>query len=679
MFRNHFRATTLLGSLLAAMVLSSLVAMGIILERFVRAELERQTGDGNKLLAASIAHEIFSFIDLHFSDLELFNSSKFRDIQGAELLRQVSPAFQNVLVTDSTGLVVQASASSGELGFDLSAREYFRVPYETREDFVSPPFISETRYSPSCVLAHPFTGGVAIAYISLDFLSEFIAGLPSSETKSISVVDKRGAFVARNGNVSSQSGDAIVTFEPWFRDHHAGAMSGRQVVTRSGGVEEFLCWATVPGISAWTVIVSEPTERVFRAVFVLRTAVVVVLVAYALFSLLLNISVIRLVRKDIQALVRFSQDLSDGKLDAVIAFQGFHDFAHLATNMELMGEAIQKRETMLRTNEQRLFDLLDFLPVPIILLTRDLGIVLMNRALSTELGWSQTEILTVDDWWLAAYPDAEFRKEVQAFWNSYIAQLFENRQPEAPFKGKLCCKDGSFRTLIGQAALIADRIVVTFVDVTQAEAVTEQIKASLTEKEVLLKEIHHRVKNNLQVVVSLLSLKASSVPDTRHLFSESIDRIQVMASIHELLYNSVDLAHINLSEYIETILHWLISTYGVGIVRPTLELNLQPVELDIDKAVPCGLIINEVITNSLKYAFRSSDVNPTIRVSTMRSPQGSIILELSDNGVGMPPNLNPETCDSLGVQLITSLCMQIRASWKIDSSSGTRWTISFEV
>lgn len=660
------------------MTLSSLAVMGMLTERFVRGELGRQAQEGSSLLAASVAHEVYSLLDAHFTALSLLDDAGFRDAFGAELLRRSYLAFGNVLVTDAAGRVVLATETSSEKGFDLSTRDYFRIPTETRHDYVSPAFIAEARYTPSAVLAHPFEGGVAIAYVDLRFMNDFVSGLPSSKSKSIAVVDARGVYVAHNADPGLVSRSETISLEPWFQQRLAAAEGGSSTVAKPDGSEELLHWAAVQGASGWTVVVSEPADRVFRALSFLRMVLFLVLAAYALLSLLVNASVIRFVRKDLNALVRFSQELADGNLGATIDFRGFYDFGHLAANMERMGSAIREREASLKSSERRLFNLIDFLPIPVILLNHDLSVELMNKSLTATLGWTAAEIRNEDDWWLAAYPDKRYREEVKGFWALYIEKLVEGKEPERQFRGRIRCKDGSYRTMLGAAALIADRFIVTFVDITQADEAAARTAASLREKEVLLKEIHHRVKNNLQLVVSLLSLKASASPETESLFDDSIDRIRVMAGIHELLYQAKDLSHIDLYDYVQTILDWLISSYTAEGLQPRMEIRLEHIELDIDKAIPCGLIINEVITNSLKYAFKAGAREPAIGVSTSRRPDGSIVLELYDNGSGLPPGMVPERCDTLGMQLVLSLCAQLNGSWNLSSDGGTRWTILFE-
>ncbi len=674
--RERFRVTSFLGTLLSAVVLSSLAIMGLSLERFVRSDLTRRAEESNVLLAASVAHEISGFLELHFAGLSLLGSREFRG-EGVNLLREAYPAFDTVLFADPAGRVTRASGGSGEAGFDFSTRDYFRIPLKTGLDFVSRPFVSGARYAPAAVLARPLPDGVAIGYIDLGFLGVFLSGLPSGRTRSIYVVDDRGAFVAHNSELPLSGREDIAALESWFRERDRKSGTGSAAVTRRGGTEDLLSWAAAVGASGWTVVVSEPASRVYASLRAFRISLILVLAAYAIFSLPLILGSVRLVRRDIAALVRFSRDITEGRTDSTLEYNGFRDFSLLAANLATMGRAIGERESRLRENERRLLDTLDFLPVPVILLKEDLGLGLMSRTFTELFGWTREDIGTAEEWWTKIYPDPSYRAEVQSFWGRYVGLLMAGSRPNAPFRGRLACKDGSFRTVEGRAALIAGRYVVTYVDRTESERAAERTEASLREKEILLKEIHHRVKNNLQVVMSLLSLKSSSVPDQAHLFTESINRIHVMAGIHELLYRSRDLAHVDLAEYGETIIHWLLSTYSVGYVQPELELRLDRIELDIDKAIPCGLILNEILTNSLKYAFPSGFVSPRIGVRAARDSEGFVVLDVSDNGAGMPPDSDPERSPTLGFQLIRSLCEQIRGTWKLDRGPGTRWIIRF--
>lgn len=211
---------------------------------------------------------------------------------------------------------------------------------------------------------------------------------------------------------------------------------------------------------------------------------------------------------------------------------------------------------------------------------------------------------------------------------------------------------------------------------TEATEAAQRTMANLAEKEVLLKEIHHRVKNNLQLVASLLALSAeSSESGARSLVGDSMDRIQVMATIHELLYQSEDLAHIQLDEYVRTIASWLVASYAADC-QPELVLELEAIPIDIDRAIPCGLILNELLTNAMKYAFKGRCEEPRIRVSAALDG-GEVALAISDNGGGVPPGFDPERTESLGMQLVLSLCQQLKGRWALDRAEGTAWEIRF--
>jgi two-component sensor histidine kinase len=231
--------------------------------------------------------------------------------------------------------------------------------------------------------------------------------------------------------------------------------------------------------------------------------------------------------------------------------------------------------------------------------------------------------------------------------------------------------------VIGDTAVFGDWIVVNFVDVSEAKNTEARMAASLKEKEILLKEIHHRVKNNLQLIISLLNLKAQAAGMDDGAFSESIDRVRVMATIHELLYESHDFSHIDLAEFIHTIVDWILASYAYGPVNPHVSLDLPAIDLDIDSAVPCGLIINELFTNAIKYAFDETIADPAIHIITRKTPDGFVELVFSDNGKGLPPDINPVEVQSLGLQLIVSLSDQLRGTWQLSRDGGTTWTIRF--
>jgi two-component sensor histidine kinase len=193
---------------------------------------------------------------------------------------------------------------------------------------------------------------------------------------------------------------------------------------------------------------------------------------------------------------------------------------------------------------------------------------------------------------------------------------------------------------------------------------------------VLLKEIHHRVKNNLQIISSLLNLQSDNIDlaDPARTFRESQDRIRSMALIHEKLYRSGDVARIDFREYVESLTSGLYRSYfpGPGV---RIFADVENVSLDIDLAVSCGLIINELVSNALKYAFPDGRAGK-IHVS-LAGDGDSYTLTVSDDGVGLPPGLDFRDTPSLGLQLVNTLVGQLEGTIELDSAEGTRFKITF--
>jgi PAS domain S-box-containing protein len=205
----------------------------------------------------------------------------------------------------------------------------------------------------------------------------------------------------------------------------------------------------------------------------------------------------------------------------------------------------------------------------------------------------------------------------------------------------------------------------------------QQIEASLQEKEVLLKEIHHRVKNNLQVIHSLLNLQARSLKDPLicDKFKESQNRVQSMALIHEHLYRSESFSQIDLSKYLHELVKILCTSYKVNNLYINVNIDMgQNFFLDIDTAVPCGLIINELVSNALKYAF-DSDKKGTLYIGTKSDDDQNLVLTIADNGKGLSPDFDWEQSPTLGLKLVKNLTNQLRGTMTIKQESGTKITL----
>ncbi|MEG3938129.1 MULTISPECIES: PAS domain-containing sensor histidine kinase [unclassified Microcoleus] len=215
-------------------------------------------------------------------------------------------------------------------------------------------------------------------------------------------------------------------------------------------------------------------------------------------------------------------------------------------------------------------------------------------------------------------------------------------------------------------------------DITDRKRDEDRIKASLAEKEVLFKEIHHRVKNNLQVISSLLKLQSRYIKDSRvtEMLKESQNRVMSMALVHEQLYQSKDFSNINFAEYIQNLAHNLFQAYETHAESVKLRTNIAPCSMNIDEAVPCGLIINELVTNALKYAFEG-EIAGTINIDFSLENDRVCVLTVSDSGVGFPQDLDYRNARTLGLRLVGSLVKQIRGKIELLATTGTTFKITF--
>jgi two-component sensor histidine kinase len=213
----------------------------------------------------------------------------------------------------------------------------------------------------------------------------------------------------------------------------------------------------------------------------------------------------------------------------------------------------------------------------------------------------------------------------------------------------------------------------------ERKKIEEQVKSSLQEKEVLLKEIHHRVKNNLQIISSLLNLQAEKIeePEAREKYVESIGRIKSMAIIHELLYRSKNLSTIKIRDYFNELTSFISQTYRLkGNIKVELKFDILKESIDISKAIPCGIILNEILSNAFKYAFPDNRKGK-ILIEFTGTGKNRYKLKVSDNGVGISSGINLVNPDTLGLQLISSLVEQLDGKIKVDRKKGTIFTIVF--
>ena len=345
-------------------------------------------------------------------------------------------------------------------------------------------------------------------------------------------------------------------------------------------------------------------------------------------------------------------------------------------------------EGALRESEQRYRSLVEQ-SLQAIMVVQDVPprIVFANQTCSEITGYSIDELSTLSPERALALVHPEDQPDLVG----RLADHLSGEPVPATGEFRVVARDGTVRWVEYYASLVehAGRPAVqsAFADITDRKQAEQQIQASLREKEIMLQEIHHRVKNNLQIISSLLDLQSTSIQDPRivQALQNSQARIRSMALVHERLYRSPDLTRIDAAVYVRSLASYLFMAYAndIGDVVPNVQID--DISLAIDTAIPCGLIINELISNGLKYAFPPDRDWPQgergeIRIE-MRQAESElgqqIHILVSDNGVGLPPDLDWQNPSSLGLQLVHMLTQQLDGILELDQSSGTSFRLSF--
>ncbi|MBF0319664.1 MAG: PAS domain S-box protein [Nitrospirae bacterium] len=216
-------------------------------------------------------------------------------------------------------------------------------------------------------------------------------------------------------------------------------------------------------------------------------------------------------------------------------------------------------------------------------------------------------------------------------------------------------------------------------EIQRRHQVESDILSSLKEKEILLKEVHHRVKNNLQIISSLLYLQSINLKDAspQEILSISRNRIRSMALVHEKLYKSENFATIDFGQYIQELALDIIYSFGVSEDKITLDIKCDNILLDVETSIPCGLIVNELVSNAVKYAF-PGDAKGEVHISLCEGADGMLSLVIGDNGVGIPKDKDIFNSDSLGLKLVNNLVKQIKGTLEVAGNGGTEFKITFQ-
>ena len=341
------------------------------------------------------------------------------------------------------------------------------------------------------------------------------------------------------------------------------------------------------------------------------------------------------------------------------------EITHISASINHMLEALDNSHEEIAKRDETIKAIIQAIPDMMFQIKRDGTICNYKLSMENCLYESPDSALDIkiDD----VLPVNVAKEELKVIEKALETKQMQTMRYQLPVKGEL--RDF-------QARIVAsgdDEVMSVVTDITEMKQAED-----LHKKDILLKEIHHRVKNNLQVMSSLLNLQSRKFkdPDVIEAFKESQHRARSMAIAHERLYHSQSLEDINFKIYIQSLVEYLVSSYGFSGENIKININIEDISLGVDTSVPLGLIINEIVSNTLKHAF--NDDSGEIDIKMHQSGEDTYILNIADNGIGFPEELDFRSADSLGLQLVNSLVDQIEGHLELKRNKGTEFEISFK-
>jgi PAS domain S-box-containing protein len=556
--------------------------------------------------------------------------------------------------------------------------------------------------------------GVTNATLSLAEISDFLRQLKIGRSGQTFIIDRSGNLVA------SSTGERL------FRVHQTAQQEVRQrlpaiasqdiltrqtaqyLLSRFGKLNQIQSsqqlnfkidgkrqlvqvtpFADAQGLN-WVIVVVFPEVDLMEPIEANKRLTIILCFAALLLAIVIGIMTARWIAQPIRRLSSASQAIADGDLNQVIVVEGIHELKELAHSYNRM--ATQLRETFAAIEQAN----------------EELELRVEQRTQQLE---EAQKIARVGSWEL----DAATHKVT---WSTEVFRIYgiDPKQPEPTFEEilqihthpddkeraieqmRMAIQRGEAYQLDlqiiqvggspkhvsvkGQPTFGVDGRVVslfgTILDISDRKQIEEQLRASLHDREILLREIHHRVKNNLQMVSSLLRLQANSIQDPSILpfFKDSQNRVKAMALIHERLYQSNNLARIHFPEYVRKLVCDVFRSYNPASSTIRLYFDIAEVELDVDTVIPCGLLINELVSNALKYAFPNG-MDGDIKISFRVIAPSQYQLIVGDNGIGLPEGFDFRNTASLGLQLVCALTQQLQGTIEVDTRQGTAFYITF--
>lgn len=440
--------------------------------------------------------------------------------------------------------------------------------------------------------------------------------------------------------------------------------------------------ASLAGLRCW-IAVAYPTAELNRAYRRGIAALAAAGAAALALAALVTIYFIRTIARPASSLAVTARRIAEGRYGLTSGIRLDDEVGDIARELDFLSHtlAAQKEqrdvaEEALRQSELQFRSIFDSVDDAIMVHDTDSGIILdANAACGALFGLSKSELLDqLPDRIASGAEGYGADRFLTLLHRAAGGEIIREEWRSSHSGGRIFWTE-----LVLRPARIggANRVLATYRDIDARKMVEEEQSRSLKEKETLLREVHHRVKNNFQIINSLFSLQESVNADENlaAALREPRARIQAMAMVHDRLYRSVDLDAVDFGSYVEDLAEQLYAAYVSDPEQAVLELQAEALVLHIDRAIPCGLILNELLTNALKYAFPPALGRCGCLTVSFRREEGEAVLVVEDDGIGIPEDLDPRA--SLGLILVEALTQQLAGRFSIDGSSGTRAELRF--